>query len=823
MGKERMQKKRKIRFFFGVLFILMAVFCFHSENVYASSEADDTDLSMDVSYGFDNTAKSDRYLRVTVLLNTGSESFDGTLEFLTEQSSLEVYEYSYVISLQAGEKHEKEYYIPLGVRADQMYVSVKDNTGKTIIRKRLKIGSNEYAVKSYIGIFTDKPEELSYFDGKGVRYGAIKTNAVFLDATNAPDDRRGYDQLDLVIVSGFDLDMLDKDRYEVLYNWVENGGIILFGGGPDYKKNYGRFAEKVLEPPYLGAVNMPVTLDAESDSGEQIGEIQAECVDINLKNGSTLLSGEIFPLISYTDFKKGRIVAAAFSLNSVSELCTVNTSAFEKLYTMILGSDAVEELAQEDYYGYSGSYYNVQNLVNTGNAGRVPNVAAYAVTVVIYLLLIGPGIYFYLKKRGIYRYYLPAVVLSAFLFTGVIYTLGVKTRFKEPFVTYATILDTSADKAKEEIYMNIRSPYNKQYSVSLNQEYEIRPMTRSYYYDTISPGQFAGDDDYYTNLTYRNDRVDVKIRENVAFSPNLFTLHRDIDKTDTMGIQSDISFFDGVVSGTVKNCFDEPLENAALLLDGKVMLLGNLKAGQTVYLDGKETYNYPLNYSYAAAQMISGADQYDRMAIEDPEFLKAQERTKLLSFYLDSDTVKNASDACFVAFKQKKDHEKNDFLADSRSTSEGFCMVTESVSMNFENNGQIYRSALEEDPKIISGNYDTEYNTMYTANSSETVTVEYSLGNDLVIDKLKFETLAPRFLNNPLYPYISIFSGKMYFYNYDTGQNDLVELKEEYYVDELAAYLSPSNTLTVKYVAEQTGEYGMDSQLPRIYVVGRKR
>ena len=32
---------------------------------------------------------------------------------------------------------------------------------------------------------------------------------------------------------------------------------------------------------------------------------------------------------------------------------------------------------------------------------------------VVYLLLIGPGIYFYLKKRGIYRYYLPAVTLGA--------------------------------------------------------------------------------------------------------------------------------------------------------------------------------------------------------------------------------------------------------------------------------------------------------------------------------------------------------------------------------------------------------------------------
>ena len=73
--------------------------------------------------------KSDRYLRVTVLLNNDTAPFEGTLEFLTAQSSLEAYQYSYPLSLAAGEKFEQEYYIPLGVRADQMFVSVQDVNG----------------------------------------------------------------------------------------------------------------------------------------------------------------------------------------------------------------------------------------------------------------------------------------------------------------------------------------------------------------------------------------------------------------------------------------------------------------------------------------------------------------------------------------------------------------------------------------------------------------------------------------------------------------------------------------------------------------------
>ena len=121
-----MQKKRGIQFFFAILIGWMALFCLPAGYAYASQKEADAPLSMDVSYGFDNTAKSDRYLRVTVLLNNDTAPFEGTLEFLTAQSSLEAYQYSYPLSLVAGEKFEQEYYIPLGVRADQMFVSVQD-------------------------------------------------------------------------------------------------------------------------------------------------------------------------------------------------------------------------------------------------------------------------------------------------------------------------------------------------------------------------------------------------------------------------------------------------------------------------------------------------------------------------------------------------------------------------------------------------------------------------------------------------------------------------------------------------------------------------
>ena len=64
-------------------------------------------------------------------------------------------------------------------------------------------------------------------------------------------------------------------------------------------------------------------------------------------------------------------------------------------------------------------------------------------------------------------------------------------------------------------------------------------------------------------------------------------------------------------------------------------------------------------------------------------------------------------------------------------------MVTESIPLNREKDGKLYCSALEEDPTVLAGNYEAAYNTMYSGETAEAATVEYSLGSDLVIEKLR--------------------------------------------------------------------------------------
>ena len=69
---------------------------------------------------------------------------------------------------------------------------------------------------------------------------------------------------------------------------------------------------------------------------------------------------------------------------------------------------------------------------------------------------------------------------------------------------------------------------------------------------------------------------------------------------------------------------------------------------------------------------------------------------------------------------------------------------------------------------------------------------------------------------------MSFFSGNIYFYNHSTGGFDKQDpAKRDFDSEDLAPYLSPGNTITVKYVYENNSEYNWDVLLPVLNVMGR--
>lgn len=775
--------------------------------------------SMEVSYGFLDLAKGDRYLRLEVVFeNNGAEPLSGTVKLLSTESSQEVYHYEYPVTIGAKARQAEEYYLPLGVKTDVLFVSLWDAENTELLRKRVKLNSSPEVSECFVGVWSENPEHFSYLDGIGLHYGAVRTRVIPLDPESAPEQELGYDQLDLVVVSDYNLNQLSQSQHQALSRWIDQGGTLLAGGGSRYQENLGRFASDILEPPFGNAERREVSLGMEyAQNAPQDSVLSLVCADLNLKNGSTLIAGETMPLLSYVPQKKGRIVAAAFSLEEIAGFCESHPAFLEKLLTKTFGETKINELSQPEYYGFSSLYFALQGLINTGDTGRLPDVVWYTAVIVLYLLFIGPVLYFYLKKRGLLRYYLAGAALSAVCFTGIIYVMGIGTRFREPFFTYATILDTSDQEVREETYVNVRSPYSKPYSIQLDPSYTVRPVTKSYYYDAKAKQPFHGTEDYKTSLRFLPEVTEIRVRDSGAFTPKLFFLSKVSEPEGALRADGTVRLFEGRASGSIVNHWEETLQDAVLVFYGKAILLGDLEAGETVELDQLPVLNYPLSYSYALAQRVTGLDQYRVPDISDPAYRRAQERCRLLAFYLQSELNRCFSGGRLLAFTEKETSPA--FLAEEGMVSEGLTMITSEVEVSREKNGLLCRLVLEEEPTVISGSYQAAYNSMYTGQPSEPLILEYALGSDLTLREVRFEPVSGEFLN-PEDSYLRSFQGEMYFYNYDTGRNDRAEQKEVFSARELEPYLSPSNTLTVKYVNTGGEENGWEACLPVLYAVG---
>ncbi len=79
----------------------------------------------------------------------------------------------------------------------------------------------------YAGILSDSPEKLSYMEGVGVNYSAVKIRTFPMQADKLPDHVIGLDLLDVLVITDYDTRKLSKDQISAIMEWVKDGGTLL--------------------------------------------------------------------------------------------------------------------------------------------------------------------------------------------------------------------------------------------------------------------------------------------------------------------------------------------------------------------------------------------------------------------------------------------------------------------------------------------------------------------------------------------------------------------------------------------------------------------
>ncbi len=777
-------------------------------------------VSLIVSYGYEDSAKGGRCIPVSVTIrNQRSLEEEMVLRIKSMESDGSIYCYDYDVALEPFGEQSERYHIPIGTDASQLFLELKDKSGEVLASRLLDLDVSRDVPELFIGVLSDDLDGLDYLNGIGINYSAVRTRTFSLDPEEFPKEQVGLDLLDVLVVNNFKLRDLSEEQTSAIMDWVHSGGVLLLGTGERVGDTLGRFAPELLDDSYATPALRPVNLSEDfalSQPGD--GMMELTCVDIPLHGGNVILSSGGFPLLTAAAKEQGLIGVAGFDLAEIRSFCQNNPSYVDHFFSSLLGESRINRLADVVYSGNSEKFWSVQSLINTGNVEKLPNLPLYATVVTVYLVVLGPGMYLFLKKRDAQIWYRRGVMVLSLVFAVIVYWMGTTTRFRSVFYTYATIQDVTGDYVTDTTYVNIRNPYNRPYRVELNPSYSVLPITRSYQQGSGNKTVLTGQEPYQVVIERGEERLAIRGTNISAFTPRYFQLERKSDNIDGIGITGTVDYFEGNLSGSITNCFPFPLENVTFLLYGNMVLLGRLEPGESCRLEELELLRFPLNNSYMVAEQIIGEELLRRADIGDTAYLLALERSNILTFYLDNYMSNYSADARVIAFSTEK--EESLFLQEANPETYGHMMLTSQVPVNTSHDRMLYRSVLIKTPRVINGNYFPNSNSM---NGMEPLTLEYQMGTEIDVESLTFEPVSGEFLGKRSGSYIEAFSGSVYFYNHRSGNFDLIEMDgQTMYREQLQPYLSPGNTLTVRYVYDGPGSYRA-VQLPMPMVAGRER
>lgn len=784
---------------------------------------------MDAVYGYQNTAKSGRFMPLSVTLENRLDTpFKGSFCILTMepqeysgQIEYNAYRYEYPVELEGKGMLTRSYSVSMGAGVDQMYLFLLDENGKEVGRKRLKLELNMDTAELFVGVLSDSIDKLSYLDHVGINFGSLRTRMIELSPETLPEEERGLDQLDVLLITDFDTGILTKEQITAIREWTSSGGTLLFGTGERGADTLRAFRAELLEAPVPQAeeyqVNMGVAYAEDSPQGASIPLI---CTEVSLKGGTELLASDELSVVTSTPVGSGQVAAAVYDFKDIQDFCSKNPSYVSDLFQLLLGEDKIAALSSAVDYSLNNHYWSVQGLVSSGNINKLPKVGLYVTLAVAYVTLAGPGLYIFFKQRKMGQYYLPAVGLLSVCCTGIVFLMGSATRFQGPFFTYASILEMQDGEASETLFINMRAPYNKPYTVELDPTYAVYPLTGNPSYSRNTNVKFTGEEEPAITISRQKDATRLSARNVGPFNSRLFQLERNGKNEQGEGFIGEIHSFDGKVTGSITNNFDEAVEQVAVLLYNQMLLIDRMEPGETVCLDDLEVIYGATNFGYAIASQITGETALQQQGdTRSPAYTQALERANLLSYYIQDHVSAYHTDAKVVGFRQNRT--QNSFLTDKGYETYGTTLLTSAIEVDYEQDGHVYRSAMQKAPNVLSGDYYAANNTMY---GSAPLILEYFLGNDIEVEKLAFHQPDEQSRENLKLYYTVPFEGQMYFYNYNTGNYDPVDdLASEYGSRELEPYLSPGNTLTVKYVYEAGEDYTWNIMLPVLTVTGRSK
>ena len=391
-------------------------------------------LTIEGTIGYDGAITYLRKLPVRITLKNDGADFSGVLAMNVSRNDEEFDRYEMPVAVAGGAVVAVEMPVELTMRQQKYEAELMVN-GERVAAYPLSVKRLLAPSTMLVGVLGGNSlTHMHITAGKDPLKRKEQWQTVPLTTEIFPTDEKMLEFFTFIVIDGFDTNELDAQQQQALERWLQNGGVLIIGGGAQAGTGYPYFQKYTgisAGAPYQGEDITPTILSYLKSAEKPF---EGEMLLAEIKGGKhTVIAQEGGALLDVSPVGNGYIMTAAFSLSDKPFITWQGDMVLWQRLMLAAISDRYQRIStiHADYYE-RGSYYVdawVTRLI------QVPGGGEFTLPILLLLLfvfLVGVGSYYWLCKRDKREWLWLTIPGFSLLFAVIFAFMSAGTTLNEP-------------------------------------------------------------------------------------------------------------------------------------------------------------------------------------------------------------------------------------------------------------------------------------------------------------------------------------------------------------------------------------------------------
>lgn len=554
---------------------------------------------------YDGYAKEDSLVPVDITLTNSGEELNGDLAVTTvNPAGGNDIVYLKQLELPAGSVKTVTFTLP-SLNYNNKNTRVDFYKGGIAKNNRVVLPKNNYislrtVSDVLVGGLTRDPDTLQFLALSG--NNSVRVSPVPLDVAKLPTNPLLLSSLDALVFNDVSTDALTEDQVRAIQAWVQDGGKLIVAGGPQYAKTVQAF--RTLAPLAYEKTVQTDTLSAfEQESGKPLKLNDPITLAAGkLQSGKVLIAQNGTPLIMQTPLGSGFVYSIAYDLAEPSLSAWVGNA---DIWNLVLdpGSNAGANFAKSQI----NTSYNLNRAMDLFPSIKPPDYKTLSLLFVLYSILVAPVLYLILKKLDKREWAWAIIPLLALVSTAGIYAVGAKDKtaiLAHELNQYYLSGDGSGSRLS---YTAVFVPQSGNVDAEFPDGAHIVPLPPDNSYNNTSNALSQNADTYLRQVENKTQLEWKKV-------PFWSVRKAKWQQGDLEGLgqfNTAVTLKASGLEGTVGNATPVDMQNVHIIINGQVIAIGDLAAGETKPFSEPLTAN-PARYSDEIAEQMFAATRGNR-------------------------------------------------------------------------------------------------------------------------------------------------------------------------------------------------------------------